>query len=197
MLSLQSKRAPVRIHLATLALDGAVEEVAGIELHTRLRGEQLQDATGLRVTHLSRNFADITLGIQRPVEIKPTLFRLSEFQLRMIRLDVRADRGWFAEVHRRAGHGCQFAGRDQFGGDRGVIAGVQGGDLFEDVAIAGAGEVEVAVVGQVEHGRFVGAGLVVDAQLVVVGEAIGHFGGEVAGEAHFTVRRQIGQGHAD
>jgi len=60
-----------------------------------------------------------------------------------------------------------------------------------------AREVEVAVVGQVEHCRFVGAGLVVDAQFVAVGEAVGHLGGEVAGETHFAIRRQVSQGHAD
>jgi len=115
----------------------------------------------------------------------------------MISLDVRADRRRFAEVHRRTGHRRQLPGRDQFGGDRRVMAGVDHGDLLENVAIAGAGQVEVTVVGQVEHGRFVGAGLVVDAQFVVVGQAIGDFGGQIARETHLAVGREVGQGYAN
>lgn len=49
VLGLKGERAPVWINLASLALDRAVEEVAGVELHARFIGEQLQVATGLRV----------------------------------------------------------------------------------------------------------------------------------------------------
>jgi hypothetical protein len=75
------------------------------------------------------------------------------------------------------------------------VAGVQGGDLLENVAVPRAGQVEVAVVGEVEHRGFVGGGRVVDVQFVVVVQAIGDLGVQVAGEAHFTVLGQIAQLH--
>ncbi len=147
--------------------------------------------------HFGGEPLDIALGVQCPVEVKPALFGLGEFELRVIILDVLADGGGLEEVHRRTFDRGEFAGRNQGGIHRGVVAGMQGGDVFEDVVVTRAGKVEVTVVGEVEHRRFVGAGLVVDVQFVFVVEAVGDLGFQVAGEAHLTVLGQVGEGHAD
>ena len=98
MLGLQGKRTPVRIRLASLALDRSVEKVAGIELHPRLSGVELQTAPGLRIADVGGKLALVTLGVQHPVEIEATVFRFSEFQLRMIGLDVFADGSGLGEA---------------------------------------------------------------------------------------------------
>src|SRR3990167_7201783 len=118
--------------------------------------------------HLGGQLLDVPFGIQRPVEVEATLFGLGEFELRMVVLDVLADGGRLQEVHGRALDRRQFAGGNQGGIHRCVVAGVQGGDLLENVAVARAGQVEVAVVGEVEHRRFVGGGGVVAVQFGVV-----------------------------
>ena len=64
-----------------------------------------------------------------------------------------------------------LAGRDQRVVDRRVVVGGDHQLVVEDRAVALAGEVEVAVVGQVDRRRLVGRGDVVDLQLVVVGRA--------------------------
>ena len=46
--------------------------------------------------------------------------------------------------------------------------------MSEDIAVAGAGEVEIDMVGQVKDGRLIGVGSVLDAQLVLIGERVGH-----------------------
>ncbi len=115
----------------------------------------------------------------------------------MIILDVFAERGGLEEVHRCAGDGRQFARRDQRVVDRGVVRSVKGGNLFEHIAAACARQVEIAVVGQVQHRGFVGDGAVVDFQLVLVVQAVGDFSLQRARETHLAVRRHVGQLHAD
>ncbi len=68
------------------------------------------------------------------------------------------------EVEGRAGDRRELAGGDELGVDGGVAAGVEHEGVAEDVA--GAGEIEVGVVGEVDDGGLVGGGGVVDAQLV-------------------------------
>lgn len=182
MLGLQGEPAPVLVRLATFALHRTIQEVAGVELHPRLTGVKLQAPPRLRVMHLGSKLLYITFGIQGPVEVEPALFRLGKFELRMVRLDVLANRRGLEEVHRCALDRSQLTGRDQGGIHRCVVAGVQGGDLLENVAVTRAGEVEVAVIGEVEYRRFVGGGLVVDVQFVLVVEAVSDFGLQVAGK---------------
>ncbi|MNC64029.1 hypothetical protein D3C75_1141990 [compost metagenome] len=105
----------------------------------------------------------------------------------MIGLDVGADGGGLGEVHRRTGHGGQFAGGNELAGDRCVMGRVQGRELLEYVAVACAGQVEIAVVGQVQHRGLVGGGLVLDAQLVLFVEAVGDVGLQRTGKAHLAI----------
>ena len=51
MLGFQAQSRPFAVHLATLALDGSIQEIAGIELHAGLRRRHLQDASAYRLGH--------------------------------------------------------------------------------------------------------------------------------------------------
>ena len=53
-----------------------------------------------------------------------------------------------------------------------------------------AGQVEIGVIGQVDHGRFVAGGLVGNAQLVVVIQAVGHAGKKIARITLVAVRAE-------
>ena len=77
-----------------------------------------------------------------------------------------------AEVERRARYGGELARRDQGRINRRVAIGVDREDVIADPARAVAGEIEVGMTGEIDRGWFVGRRLVVDAQLVVVGQGI-------------------------
>ncbi len=65
--------------------------------------------------------------------------------------------------------------------------------MIEDVPGAWAGQVEIAVIGQI-HGRgFVGSRLVVDLQFVFIGQRVNHRGGQFAGVAFLAVLAHVGQ----
>src|SRR5690606_4729737 len=57
--------------------------------------------------------------------------------------------------------------------------------------------VEIGMVGQVEDGRLVGGGGVVNAQFVIVGERVGHGDREIAGISFFPVGAEVGQRQPD
>ena len=59
--------------------------------------------------------------------------------------------------------------------------------MVKDGALAGSGEVPVAVVGQVEHGRLVGCRLVLNPQFIAFGEPVGDVDGQRAGIVLFSV----------
>ncbi|RMR10450.1 hypothetical protein ALP91_101155 [Pseudomonas savastanoi pv. glycinea] len=150
----------------------------------------------MRVADLGGQFLHITLSVEYPVEIKTALFGFGIFQLLVIILYVLAERGGLEEVHRRARDGRQFAGRDQLVVDRCVVRSVQGGDLFEYITAACTRQVEIAMVGQVQHCRLVSGGAVVNLQLVFLIQAVSDFSFQCARKAHLAIRRHVGQLHA-
>ena len=54
MLRLQTKTVPQIVDLATLALDGSIQEIPAIKLNPRLIGQHLQDSSRLRFVGLGR-----------------------------------------------------------------------------------------------------------------------------------------------
>ena len=106
----------------------------------------------------------------------------AELDLLIVGIDARADGGGLGEIERRAGDGLQFAGGDQVGVHGGEAVGIDHDFVAQDVAFALAGEVEVGVVGQVDDGRLVGGGGVVDLELVLRGERVDHLRVRVPGK---------------
>ena len=68
--------------------------------------------------------------------------------------------------------------------------------LIEDRPGGGTGEIEVAVIGEVEHGRRVGPRLIVDAQLPAGQEPVGNLHLEPAGKALLAVGAGISEDSA-
>src|SRR5687768_12836948 len=83
--------------------------------------------------------------------------------------DTLANRARLTEVENGAGDRAAFADRDQCFIDRRVTAGEQRQAVAHHVASRSfAGEIEVAVIGDVDDGRAIGGGAIFDRQLVTL-----------------------------
>ena len=91
------------------------------------------------------------------------------------------------EIERGAGDGQQFSRGHHVGIGFEVTLRVQREPMVEHGAAAGADEVEVSVVGQVDGRGPVCRGYVFDHEGVVVGQNIGHVRAEIAREALVAV----------
>src|SRR5439155_16312492 len=92
------------------------------------------------------------------------------------------------EVKRGSQDRLDLPSRDERLVGRGVPGGGDHHLMVEDRAKVVAGEVEVTVVGEVDRRHPVRGRLVVEAQLITVGEGAGDRNGEVAGIALLAVR---------
>ena len=105
----------------------------------------------------------------------------------MIGADARADRGRLPEIERRAFDRRELAGGNQRRVHRREAIRVERELVLQDVAGSGSGEIEVAVLREVDRRRLVGGGVVVDDQLVGRRQRVGDAGVEVAGIAFVAV----------
>src|SRR5579862_9420413 len=109
VLSLQAEAVVLVVDLAALANIRAVQEVARIELQTGLVGPDFHDAAGPR----ARDPGGEPYPLAVSIDTKVVVVSAGVFQLDIVLIDTRPDRGGLAEVQRRAGHRGQFTGRDQ------------------------------------------------------------------------------------
>jgi hypothetical protein len=65
--------------------------------------------------------------------------------------------------------------------------------VAEDVAFAGALQIKVSVVGEVDDCGFIRGGGVIDLQLVLIGEGVDHFGGQSPGEAFLAILADVSE----
>ena len=110
-LGLEREAVRLAIGVARFADRGAVEEIAGIELHAGLVGEQFEDpaAGGILDPRHQMEIAGRRAGDDIIVVIA-----LAEADLRVAPVaDAGADRRGGAEIERRAGDAAELAGRDQ------------------------------------------------------------------------------------
>lgn len=164
MLGLQAEAAAVRVGLPGFAGEGAVEEIAAVELQAGFGREHLEHAAGVRfVQARGQHRLGAAAGRQREVVVVAE----AELQLRVVGRDALADRMRRGEVKGRAAHGGDFAGRDQAAIHRGVGVGIDLEFMAEDGPTTLAAEIEVAVVGEVQRCAAVGRGVVVDLQPAV------------------------------
>ena len=96
MLRLEAETIPPLIDLAPFALDAAVEKVAGVELHARLRRVDFEDPPAHRLIDSGRQ-----RGRAAAVQHKIVVVALAQEQLFILLLDPRADRRRLGKVHRR------------------------------------------------------------------------------------------------
>jgi len=121
---------------------------------------------------------------------------LAVLELWIVLIDARADRRRLPEVERRPLHRREGAGRDQRVADRCIAIRVDPQLVAENVARSVAAEVEVAVLRQIDRRRLVAGRRIVDDQLVLVSQGVGHAHAEVAGIALFAVGARAGEGDA-
>ena len=111
-------------------------------------------------------------------------------------VDALADFVERAEIERRASDGHDLTRGNQRVVDRRVAVGVEHQLVVVDRRRASTREIEIGVVGEI-HGRgLVGRRLVVDAELVFVGERVGDLCDQFAGEAFFAVGAGVGEDDA-
>src|SRR4051794_17311973 len=141
MLGLQGQTIAEPVHSAAFAGDGAVQEIAGIELQTWLGGRDLHRATTRRLDDSRRKKQRVCRGavpIQHPVVVVAVaVANLGVLPL----VDSRSDCRRRAEVEWRALHGRDLARRYQRRVYWRSRIGVDGEHVSEDVARRVAGEI--------------------------------------------------------
>ena len=98
---------------------------------------------------------------------------------------ARADRGGFTKIERCARHGAEFARGDQSRAHWSEAAGTQSEFVVENRA--GFRQVEIRMIGEIEHGLFIGRGRVLDLQFVGVGERKDYVHRQVSGKTFFAI----------
>ena len=110
-------------------------------------------------------------------------------------VDAVTDGCGSAEVKWSALHRYYLACHQYIGIHVGHAVGIQLQHLIEAILRGVAAQVEVAVVGEIEHCGLVGSGLVGNLQCVVVGQGIGNLHVDIAWEAVLTIGAGGGECH--
>src|SRR5690242_20560047 len=104
MLCLEAESVPPAIYLAAFSLDRAIQEIAGIELHSRLGRADFQNSPSRRFFHPRRQHEPVTPTAQYPVVIVAP----PDFELFVVVLDPGPNRRGAAEIERRSRNRPQF-----------------------------------------------------------------------------------------
>ena len=111
----------------------------------------------------------------------------------VILIDAGSDDGRTCEVEWRSFDTSQFASWNRESIDRSESIRSDHHLLLQNVSVALTREVEVSVIGQVEHGGFVGGRAVIDLEFVLVGQRVHDFDRQVAGKVFFSIFAQVGE----
>ena len=117
----------------------------------------------------------------------------AEAELLVVGADTRADAVGRSKVERGPRDEGTIAGGNQAGVDRSEAGGAKRDFVVEHVAMAGAGEIEIRVVGEIDGRALIRRGPVIDAKTLIGGERIGDFGGKLAGVTLFTVCARVAE----
>ncbi len=158
--------------------------IAGVELHTRLRGPDFHDASAPRLAGARSQHEGSAVAVQNKVVVIAAWFWLEL-------IDARADACRRRKIQRRAFHTGDFAGGNQLVVRRRIA--VRGEPQFVVENVAGASEIKIGVIGQIDRRGLVGGGFVVEAQFVVVRERIRHLDREIAGITFLAILAQVGE----
>ena len=177
-LGLQTHTAAEAVGDSVLALL-ALQEVAAVELDTaaiRLHGH------GTAGNGIGKHGAGIG------VDFKIVVIAVLQLQGEVILPNIPADGLGGTEVHGRAFHLGQLAGGDGVGIGSGEVTGGHTKDLIQrTLRLVMTGQVEVAVVGHIEHGVLVTDAVVDDLQGAGSFQRVGHMDHRVAGVALVAV----------
>ena len=181
------------IEPAALSGGGAVEKVSGIDLQPGLVGEQFEHAAG---RWLSQPRGEARLAARR-AEAEIVIVAAAHPQLRMVVADPRADLDACAEVERRAGHRAgRLRQRDRAGIDGEEMIRRHGEVMIENIpARARAGQIEKAVIGEIDHGGTIGPRRHVEPEFHRSGKTPGHLHFQRAGIAFLAIGAGVGKRH--
>ena len=118
VLRLKAESAAAAEHLS-VASERAVQEVASVELESGFHRVNFEHAAGRGFVCGGRQGEGAVRGAERPVVV----VAVTQLDLRIIVLDVRTDGRGLGEVHGRARHVDQLAGRNQRAVDFGELVG--------------------------------------------------------------------------
>ena len=189
---LQADGVALAIGAAVLADEGAVQEVAGIELDARRGDADFHHPARHGIFHDRGGAQRARLAVDD--EIVVIAAAIADLLVAAI-ADAVAHPVRGAEIERGARHRSPLAGGNQGGTDRGEAGGVQRDHIAHHVARVIARQVEIAVVGQVQHRGLAGRGFVLQPQLVVFVQCVGRGDLELAGKAFLAIGADVAQHH--
>ena len=193
MLGLENKTAAINVWFAGFSLETAVEEVTTIELDSGFLGQDFHEAPAGRLMHRGGE-GHLALFVAL-VEYEIVVVAEAELELLILLANVPAYCFGGGEIKGSALDRAQFPGGDEaLVHGREVIC-VEVELMVKNSAIAFTGEVEVGVLCQVDRSGLVRGGVVVDDDLVVIGERVAHFDLEVAGVAFLPVLGKVAEFH--
>ena len=156
--------------------------IGGIDLDAGLGGQDFQPDPAFRVLHPHR---PIQCGRPRFVQDKIMVETACQSHLGIIRIHARTDDGGLAEIERCATHCRDLAGWNLLCIGRRHCVGIHLQLLSQDRA--GTGQVEIDVVGEIDHGWRVTGRDIIQPECILR-HAVGDFGRDGAGKALVTVR---------
>ena len=181
---LRLERDPVAhaVDVLLLADQRAVEEVAGVDLDSRLVGQHLEHAARARVLEPRGELGLGRLaGIEHEIVVDPAAD--DDLRVAPVAHDL-VENSPAGEIEWRARDGPQLSRRDERGVDRRVAVRGDGQAVGQRSARrAFAGEVEQSMIGQVDDRRRVGARVEIDGQRAAVVQRVGRRHRELAGIA--------------
>src|SRR5690606_26321983 len=187
VLRFQAEAVAFVVDVAVLAGDRTVQEIAAVELHARLGRVHFHDAPRLRILDAGRELESVAVAVQHVVVVVPA----AELDLLVVGIDAGPDRGLRAEIERCAFDARELARRNERSIDGRVAIRIDRELVTEHVARAVAGQVEVGMLREIHDGRFVRRRVVIEDELVLVGERIRHARFERAGKALVAVRARM------
>lgn len=170
-LGFQSDAAAFAVFHAALAL--TAEEIARVELNAGQVGVNGHDAAGNRIGHHGAGIAE---------HFKIVVVAALEVQGLVVLANVSANGLGGAEIHGRTLHAAHFSGGDAFRIGHGEYSRGQHQQLIHGGgSVVLPGQIEIAVVGQVENGIVIAHSVVCDVQAAFFIQTVGDINGGAAG----------------
>ena len=161
MLRLQANRHATPVVNSALSVSTAIQKISGIDLDAGLGRGNFQDPpSGGFIEGGGKAGLIFYTGVQHPIVI----VAVAKLQLFVILVNARADSRGFAEIKRSACDGTKFAGRNQSRIHGSETAGAKGELVLENRA--GASQIEIRMVGEVDDRFLVGGRRVFDFQFI-------------------------------
>src|SRR6516164_3252549 len=189
MLRLEAQSGPGSVNRAALTLPGLPKEIAAIKLHPGLSRQDLHESAGGRLINRGHEFQVFSLAIEHPVLIVAS----AKIQLLIVVPDAGSDLHRLLEIERSAGHGPQFASRNQTLVDWSEPARSDHQFVPQDVAGSTILEVEVRMLREIDDRRFIRLSSIFDLQPVRVHQGVGHRAAERSRIVFLSVLAGVGQ----